>query len=230
MGTMAPVDLSNDDPSDMSAALAAAEAEDADFFRRYGVWARTTPTAAAALLDGIEAPWWIAGGWALEAFSGVAREHDDVDVAYFARDLPAVRRQFERTHHLWAVGFGAMRPVNDRFPRQPRWARQVWVREHALAPWLLDLVTTQGRVSAWTFRHDTSYVRPLAEATWLAADGLRYLAPELVLAYKARLDRPKDRGDFDAAWPLLDAEQRRWLVNTVQRLFPTCSWLPTMGR
>lgn len=95
-------------------------------------------------------------------------------------------------------------------------------------PWLLDLVTTEGGPGRWVFRWDGTHVRPLDAATWVAPDGVRYLAPELVLAYKARLDRPKDRVDLDAAWPRLDVEARNWLRTTVQRLWPSCSWLPDL--
>ena len=38
---------------------------------------------------------------------------------------------------------------------------------------------------------------PLAEATW-ARDGVRYLQPEIVLLFKARHLRDKDRADFAA--------------------------------
>jgi hypothetical protein len=47
-------------------------------------------------------------------------------------------------------------------------------------------------------------------------DGVRYLRPEIVLLYKARLDRPKDRADLAAA--ALDADARAWLAETLDRL------------
>ena len=41
--------------------------------------------------------------------------------------------------------------------------------------------------------------------TWVAADGIRYLRPEITLLYKAVLHRPKDDRDLAVTWPLLDA-------------------------
>ena len=46
---------------------------------------------------------------------------------------------------------------------------------------------------------------PLADVTWVADDGIRYMRPEVVLHHKARLHRPKDTVDLEVAWPLLDA-------------------------
>ena len=37
-----------------------------------------------------------------------------------------------------------------------------------------------------------------------AADGIRYLRPEIVLSFKARAHRPQDEADFEAVLPLLD--------------------------
>lgn len=208
--------------------MAPVDEEEIAFRRLYGDWAIVTPPEVAALLAGFDAPWWIAGGWALEAYTGVTRTHDDVDVAFFGSDLPAVRAHFAGTHHLWAAGSGALRPLTDERPELPEWSAQVWVREHALAPWLLDLLVNPGDASGWVFKRDPAVVRPLAEVTWVGRDGMRYLNPEVVLAYKAKLDRPKDRADLDTVLPRLDAAAREWLRATVERLYPDHPWLPLM--
>jgi hypothetical protein len=42
----------------------------------------------AALLAGIDSPWWIAGGWALDLFIGdQTRAHEDLDVGILRRDV-----------------------------------------------------------------------------------------------------------------------------------------------
>ena len=44
------------------------------------------------VLRDLEAPWWIAGGWALDLFLGrVTRAHNDVEIADFRADVDAVR-------------------------------------------------------------------------------------------------------------------------------------------
>ena len=70
-----------------------------------------------------------------------------------------------------------------------------------------------------------AHVAPLEEVTWVASDGIRYVAPEVVLLFKARLDRPKDRADLVAAWPLLDDGRRTWLRDAIAATAPCHPWL-----
>ena len=55
--------------------------EDAEFYRWYGAWQPLDPAGVAALMAGFDRPWWLVGGWSIEAFTGVAREHEDVDLS-----------------------------------------------------------------------------------------------------------------------------------------------------
>ena len=115
------------------------ETEEREFQRLWGPWDDLTPARATELLDGFARPWWISGGWAIEAFTGVARPHKDVDVTVFRRDVQELRRHFHGRYDLWSAGSATLRPLDDAHPL-PRWSGQVWVRAHALAPWLLDVV------------------------------------------------------------------------------------------
>src|SRR5580693_6175690 len=55
------------------------------------MWEPTHPRAAPELLAGLTCPWWIAGGWALDLFSGrQSRPHRDLDVGILRRDAPRV--------------------------------------------------------------------------------------------------------------------------------------------
>ncbi len=203
-------------------------AEDAAFFRRYGPWAPLDPPGLAEFMAGFPRPWWIVGGWAIEAFTGAAREHEDVDLSILACDVPALRSHVGDRWHLWSNHGGTLRPLNDRFPDVLDVESQIWVREHALAPWVIDLPLTPDRDGLWTSKRMPDHVAPLDEVTWLAGDGIRYLNPEVVLHFKARLDRPKDRRDLDRTWPLLDEVQRDWLREAVRRSEPGHPWQPRL--
>lgn len=65
----------------------------------------------------------------------------------------------------------------------------------------------------------------MADVTWVAADGIRYLNPEIVLLYKAPLRRPKDDPDFEAALPVLSGEARLWLRAGLARVSADHPWL-----
>jgi hypothetical protein len=65
--------------------------EDHQFYRVYGPWQPYRPDEVAQLLQGFSEPWWIVGGHAIEAFAGVSREHEDVDISIFTSDFQALR-------------------------------------------------------------------------------------------------------------------------------------------
>jgi hypothetical protein len=208
----------------------AEEAEDEEFFRRYGPWAPLDPPGLAEFMAGFARPWWIVGGWAIEAFTGVPREHEDVDLSILACDVPALREHVGDRWHLWSNHGGTLRPLDDRFPEVLDVESQIWVREHALAPWIIDLPLTPDRDGLWTNKRlPADEPLPLDAATWVAGDGIRYLNPEIVLLFKARLDRPKDLRDLDVAWPLLAPDRRAWLRDAVRRTDPEHAWLDRLA-
>jgi len=199
--------------------------EDRAFLERYGPWEPLDPAGLAAFMAGVSRPWWMVGGWAIEAFTGHLREHEDIDMSMLACDLPALRDHVGDRFHLWSNHGGTLRPFTDRFPEVLDVRSQVWVREHARAPWIIDLPITPDRDGLWTNKFLDDHVLPVEEATWVADDGLRYLRPEIVLFYKARLDRPKDRRDRDLTWPLLGDTERGWLAAAIRRLDRVHPWL-----
>jgi len=190
--------------------------DDATFVRWYGEWAPLDPAGAAALMAGFDRPWWVIGGWSVEAFTGVRREHEDIDLSILACDLPAFRAHLGEDWTPWSVDSGTLRPLSDRFPEPLHVEGQIWVRRDAYSPWVVDLPITPDRDGLWTNKRWAAHVLPVEDATWVADDGIRYLRPEIALLYKARLDREKDRADLDAAWPLLDDERRGWLLHAVR--------------
>jgi hypothetical protein len=58
--------------------------------------------------------------------------------------------------------------------------------------------------------------------------GLPYLAPEIVLLFKAKHLGPRDRMDFDHALPALSADARRWLRDAIEKTHPGREWLKVL--
>jgi RimJ/RimL family protein N-acetyltransferase len=198
---------------------------DEAFDRLYGPWEPLTIDEVAELLRGFDAPWWIVGGHAIDAFTEVAREHHDIDIAVLARDLPALRSRLAPRFQTWSAGSGLLRPLDTEHPEMHPEAGQVWVREHALAPWKADFIVLDDRDGAWVWKHDPSVTWSLADSTWMRDDGIRFAKPEIVLAFKARRLEERNDIDFTTTWPKLDGPARTWLSDTVERLYPGHPWL-----
>jgi RimJ/RimL family protein N-acetyltransferase len=202
--------------------------EESAFQERWGPWQPWDLDAVAAHLDGLDVPWWVCGGYAIEAFTGQARRHDDVDIGIFRADLPALRRHFEGSMHLWSAGSGMLRPLDEQFPEPHPESQQVWLRENSLAPWVADVILAEGDGGRWVFKRDPRLAMSLVEATWIDDRGRRIQRPEIVLAHKAQQHRSKDDLDFAAAWPRLDRDSRDWLRGFVERLVPDHPWASRM--
>lgn len=203
-------------------------AENLLFDRFYGPWDPYDPPAVAELLDGFSRPWWIVGGWSIEAFTGAAREHEDVDVSLLACDVPALREHVGERYQLWNVFDAALRPLFDRWVEHVPPDSQIWVRRELGSPWLVDIVLTPDRDGLWTNKRDPDHVLAIEDATWVADDGLRYQRPEITLLFKAKQSRRKDERDFNVTWPLLGAPEQEWLSDAVRRLHPGHEWLDRM--
>jgi hypothetical protein len=202
--------------------------EDRDFYRWYGEWAPFSLAQVAELLQGIGARWWIVGGWAVDAFTGVTRDHEDIDVAFFRADLPIVLERLSPDLCVWSNLNGTLRPL-----RKPEnlieGSRQLWVRRNAQSPWCMDLAMTPHDGDTWIAPRDDRIRMPFEDATFVAADGLRYLRPELVLFMKALFARPKDDRDLEVILPRLDTAARARLRASLDLVHPGHRWLTTVG-
>jgi hypothetical protein len=201
----------------------------------YGAWAGRTPAEAARVFEDYPATWWVAGGWAIEAFTGVSRRHEDTDVSVLRCDLPALRRHLAGRLHVWAAASGSLTPL---FPDQepdgsadevlPRDCGQVWVRPGPALPWEYDIVLSAGTAEEWVYRRDPTVRMPMSDALW-ERDGIRYFQPEIQLLFKAPGLRPKDQADFDATLPHLDARRRRWLRDALAATALGHPWIETLA-
>ena len=94
--------------------------DEAEFERLYGPWDSLDPAEAQEFLADFPGPWWVAGGWAVEAFSGVHREHHDLDVAIFKCDVPALLDLVGARYDVWSVSSGSCFRSTRRGPSLPR--------------------------------------------------------------------------------------------------------------
>lgn len=205
--------------------MADAGANDEDDFQAvYGAWQPLSVLEVADLMRGFPHPWWIVGGHAIEAFTGVRRPHEDIDVSFFPDALQAFRTQVGGRYHLWSNDGGTFRLLGDQNPEPLKPLAQIWARENAQSPWVLDVTPSPSVGGKWQSKRDREHLAELDDVTWADARGVRFLNPEIVLRFKATLNRERDRLDLGSAWPLLTDEKRTWLRDAVQSAHPSHPW------
>ncbi|WP_345639357.1 nucleotidyltransferase domain-containing protein [Rugosimonospora acidiphila] len=185
-----------------------------------------TPMEVAQRLAGVAAPWCVAAGWALDLFrGGQTREHGDIEIAIPAARFPEVRDRFPG-YVFDAVGSGQI--WENATPEVLAATHQTWLRDPATGDYLLDVFREPHDGETWICRHDPTIRLPYREIIHHTADGIPYLAPELVLLFKARHARPKDQADFDAVVPHLTLAGRTTLAELLARAHPGHRWLANL--
>jgi hypothetical protein len=181
------------------------------------------PSNVAAHLAGIAAPWYVAAGWALDLFLGrQTRAHGDIEIAIPAASFPEVRSRFPG-YVFDAVGGG--RIWENATPDELAAVHQTWLRDPATGNYLLDVFREPHDGDTWICRRDETIRLPYSQIIHRTQDGIPYLAPELVLLFKAKHARQKDQADFDATIPHMTAAQREALAELLARTHPGHDWL-----
>jgi hypothetical protein len=185
-----------------------------------------TPGEIAQHLAGIAAPWCVAAGWALDLFRGSqTREHGDLEIAIPAATFPEVRDRFPG-YAFDAVSSG--RIWENAAPGVLSATHQTWLRDPATGNYLVDVFREPHDGQTWVCRRDETIRLPYREIIHHTPHGIPYLAPELVLLFKAKHARAKDQADFDGTVPLMTPAQRAALAGLLARVHPGHRWLANL--
>lgn len=111
----------------------------AEVVRLYGPWARRTPEDAVDLPDCYPGAWWVAGGWAIDAFAGTSREHGDLDIGIPRDELPQLISYLRHRLDAWAAD-GSLTPLIDGTEDMPTECGNVWLRSGGAEPWEYDVL------------------------------------------------------------------------------------------
>ena len=185
-----------------------------------------SPGKVAQHLAGITTPWCVAAGWALDLFLGTqTRQHGDIEIAVPAATFPEVRSRFPG-YAFDAVSSG--RIWEEASTDVLAATHQTWLRDRATGNYLLDVFREPHDGETWICRRDETIRLPYSEIIHHTPGGIPYLAPELVLLFKAKHALPKDQADFDAASPRMTPAQRQTLAKLLARAHPGHRWLASL--
>jgi hypothetical protein len=186
------------------------------------LWTPWTPAEVTERLDGVEAPWCVAGGWAIDLFAGeVSRPHEDIEIAVPAASFPAIRSALPELEfhvvaagHAWPVDSAAFAVTH-----------QTWGCERRSGAYCLDVFREPHDGDIWICRRDESIRLPYGSVIRQTGDGIPYLAPQIVLLFKARNGRRKDSADLAVTLPRLAADDRDWLAWALRLVHPGHRWI-----
>ncbi|HLT20917.1 MAG TPA: hypothetical protein VKZ96_15775, partial [Thermomicrobiales bacterium] len=116
-------------------------------------WDPLHPGELAGLLGGLACPRWLAGGWALELFTGrPIRPHADIDIEIPREALPELRRALPGWE-LCVADAGRLTPWDGLSPVDPP-ASDIWCRPVPDDPWRLQVMQATVRGGHWHDRCD----------------------------------------------------------------------------
>jgi hypothetical protein len=180
-----------------------------------------TPWDPAPLLEvarafaNFQAPWWIAGGQAIELASGHAiRDHGDIDVMVLRPDQLDMQQALSGWELFAADPPGTLQRWQ---PGEilPAHVHDVWCRPDSRSPWRIQVMLEEVSDGQWVFRRNPAIRRNIATLGAVGPSGIAYVVPEVQLLYKAKEIRPKDEIDFSAVFPTLTSVQREWLASAI---------------
>jgi len=185
-------------------------------------WQAWHPSVAASRLSGVVAPWCVAGGWAVDLHVGAqTRDHEDLEIAVPEARFAEIAGRFPELA-FYAAGDGQVVPAT---PEAMAAVHQTWAFDTAAEAWRFDVFREPHDGDLWISRRSKTLIRPYAEIVHTSSDGIPYLAPEVVLLFKAKHQRPKDEADYAVLAPLLTAAERAWLNNALTVVHPGHPWI-----
>jgi hypothetical protein len=189
-------------------------------------WDAWRPEQVAEILAGVDVPWYVAAGWAIDLFlGGQRREHEDLEIAVPNARFEEVVAVLARLEVFIITGPHEATPLAEARDRLDE-THQSWVREPATGLWRFDVFREPSDGDIWLCRRDERIRLTYGEVINWTDDGIPYGRPEIVLLFKAKhVHRDRDQADFEAVVPRLEPERRLWLADALERVHPGHPWL-----
>ena len=177
-------------------------------------WERFEIEELAGLISSAKAPWWVAGGMAIDLFlDRESRSHDDLDIVINRED----QKKFFNSLKGWDLREtnppGVLKPLNGNNAAIA--ANAIWCREEVNGPWRFEFLLAPFSNQEWIYRRIPDIRGPIDSFGWQTSEGVLVIAPEIQLLYKSKAGRQKDEIDFRNCVPVLSETQKSWMKNAI---------------
>ncbi len=187
------------------------------------------PCGLGKVMRRFPAPWYVAGGWALDLFLEiVTRPHGDIEMLVLRENQTLLHRHlhgFQLSKIIPRPEGGSEAPWEGELLEPP--IHQVRARSAQLE---VDIFLGDTSGDKWVYRRDPRVTLPRSEIGGQASFGPPFLAPEIVLLFKAKHFRPKDETDFACVMAQLPESGKHWLRGALQTAHPECPWLESLKK
>jgi hypothetical protein len=137
----------------------------AEVVRLYGPWKVRTPREATNLLHCYPGRWWIAGGWAIDAFTATARAHGDLDIGIPRMEARTFIEFIGVSLDVWAAA-GSLTPLPRNGSNVPTHCGNLWLRASGADPWEYNVLLDDVRDAIWVYKRAPQISRPLGRCLW----------------------------------------------------------------
>jgi hypothetical protein len=189
----------------------------------------------AEALGNLRAPFYFAGGWAIDLHLGrVTREHHDIDALVMRRDHLLLHKALKQFSLKKIIPHPDGMPNRGMIVEWPPGERlelpvhQVNAYRAGESEPAFQVFLAESSDGEWIFRRNANIRMAISKMGFHPLWGLPYLAPEIVLLFKAKHLEARDRVDFDHAIPALSADARRWLRDAIEKTHPGHEWLKVL--
>jgi Aminoglycoside-2''-adenylyltransferase len=184
-------------------------------------------------MGNLRAPFCFSGGWAIDLHLGrVTRAHHDIDVLVMRRDHLALHKALKQFSLKKIIPHPDGMPPNLGTITEWHLGERLELPVHQINAYragesepAFQVMLNESNDGEWVFRRNPAITMPIARMGFYPLWGLPYLAPEIVLLFKAKHLEARDRIDFKNALPVLSIDARRWLRDAIERTHPGHEWI-----
>lgn len=180
----------------------------------YTTWEPLPLDEVVTSFSGAPFRWCLAGGYAIEQFLGTSiRTHGDIDVLIYRDEQLDAQRWLNGWRLYAADPPGTLRKwmAGENLPFG---IHDIWGHRAGSTAWGLQIMLMEVEGDKW-FSRRNPLIRGRRDDLIAVYNSIPCIRVEVQLLYKAKGRRPKDELDFQAALPLMSAEAKSWLKESI---------------